>query len=158
MLRKTVFLGLGSNKGDKKLNIAKTIKFLKILKKTNLTGMSSLYLSKPVGFQRQQTFLNSVVRVETFLTPYDLLRELKKIEKKIGRKKNFRNGPRLIDIDILIFEGFKIKNIRLEIPHPRLFYRPFVLVPLYEIFTNLEYNIYSYDCMRSSRFSIFKIL
>ena len=155
-LCKKVFLGLGSNVKNKRYNIIKATNYLKILKKSKMKRRSSIYISKPMGFQRQKTFMNAVVEIETSLSIYDLLREVKKIEKKLGRRRTFKNGPRIIDIDILIYEKNEIDRIHLKIPHPRISRRPFVLVPLYEICSDLKFNIYSYDCMKNSTFKIFK--
>jgi 2-amino-4-hydroxy-6-hydroxymethyldihydropteridine diphosphokinase len=100
-----------------------------------LVASSSLYSTAPVGFADQPRFLNSVVAVETDLTPHELLRALLVIELEFGRNRNLGivNGPRSLDLDILLYDDFVLGGASLEIPHPRLAERAFVLVPLNEI-------------------------
>ncbi len=95
--------------------------------------ISTVYESDPWGVEDQPPFLNCVVKMETSLSPRDLLRELQSIERKIGRKRRFRWGPREIDVDILLYGGEVIREKDLEIPHPRMRERDFVLVPLVEV-------------------------
>jgi len=128
----TVFIGLGSNKGNREKNIAKAVELLgesgqKILKK------SSLYETEPYGYKKQRNFFNAVVKIQTKLPPLELHKLCVKIEKKIGRTGSFRWGPREIDLDILLFGKRVIENRRLTIPHYDLHNRDFVLTPLLEI-------------------------
>lgn len=124
-------MGLGSNLGNKKKYIRETIKLL--CKEVSVTKISSFYETKPVGYADQPDFINAVAEIETNLTPLRLLRMAKDIEKKMGRKKTFRNGPRVIDIDILLYNDRIIKTKELIIPHPAMHRRWFVLKPLAEI-------------------------
>ncbi len=95
--------------------------------------VSSIYETEPWGFTDQGRFLNLVLEGKTSLTPLDLLKQVKQIENDIGRKTTFRYGPREIDIDILLYGDQILQTQLLVIPHPRLFERAFVLIPLYEL-------------------------
>ncbi len=137
----TVFLGLGSNIGDRKRNILKAVEEFerngqKILK------ISSIYETKPWGFEKQRKFLNAAVKMKTFLTASDLLALCKYIENKIGRKKSFRWGPRKVDLDILFYGKKKVNTEKLKIPHPEIKNREFVLNPLKEIAPDLIHPVY----------------
>jgi 2-amino-4-hydroxy-6-hydroxymethyldihydropteridine diphosphokinase len=126
------FLGLGSNLEDKKKNLKRAIRLLKDTS-IRILRTSSLYQTQPVGNADQPWFVNQVVEVETNLTPWQLLALLQSLEKKMGRTKSIRNGPRLIDLDILLAENTILDTADLTIPHPRMAARNFVLVPLSEI-------------------------
>ena len=136
----TVFLGLGSNRGDRKKNILKAIKLLKTSGQKVLR-LSSLCETKPYGYKKQKKFLNAVVKLKTKLLPSELLELCKKIEKKIGRTKSFRWGPREIDVDILFFGRKIMKSKKLTIPHSDLHNRTFVLQPLTEIAPNFIHPV-----------------
>ena len=125
------YLGLGSNIGDREINLLKALSL--ISQESRLIKTSSIYETKPIGYEKQSYFLNMVCQISTKLKPVDLLQSIKQIENKLGRKPSFRNAPRIIDIDILFYDN-KIMNINnLVIPHPRLVERAFVLIPLAEI-------------------------
>ena len=126
-----VFLGLGTNLGSRAENL--TAAREQLAAKLRVLRASSVYETEPWGFREQPAFLNQVVQVETDLSPARLLRYLKRLEKQLGRTKSFRYGPRLIDVDILFYAQLVINTRRLQIPHPRLPERAFVLVPLAEI-------------------------
>ncbi|MDP2939112.1 MAG: 2-amino-4-hydroxy-6-hydroxymethyldihydropteridine diphosphokinase [Candidatus Omnitrophota bacterium] len=126
------FIGIGSNLGDREKNIKSAIKLLK-KSKIKILKESSLIETKPIGFSKQGKFLNGVLQIETKLEPQKLLQTLKSIEKKLGRIKTFKNGPRTIDLDILTYNDKVIKSRNLTIPHPRIFKRSFVINPLKEI-------------------------
>ena len=126
-----VFLGLGTNLGSRAENLTAARELLAA--KLTVLNASSVYETEPWGFREQPAFLNQVLHVETDLSPARLLRYLKRLEKQLGRTKSFRYGPRLIDIDILFYAQLVINTRRLQIPHPRLPERAFVLVPLAEI-------------------------
>jgi len=125
------YLGLGTNLGDRKENLSKAIEAISL--KMSISKQSSLYETTAWGYTDQPDFLNQVIQVETELSPLRLLNFLKKTELKLGRVENFRYGPRLIDIDILFYDDLVITTSRLQIPHPMLPERAFVLVPLNEI-------------------------
>lgn len=134
-----VYLGLGSNLGDRSQNLARATDLL--AQGVKIEKISSLYVTEPVDYRDQPLFLNAVYRVHTSLGPEELLGLAKRIEVALGRKPCFRNGPRPIDIDIL-FYGDRIVNLpHLMIPHPRVHERAFVLVPLAEIAPNLMHPL-----------------
>jgi 2-amino-4-hydroxy-6-hydroxymethyldihydropteridine diphosphokinase len=126
-----IYLGLGTNLGGTESNLEQALQLLSenitILKK------SSRYETEPVGFKDQPWFLNMVVEAETGLPPEDLLCFTQGIEKQMKRVKTIVNGPRIIDIDILLYGDESVETENLVIPHPRMTQRAFVMVPLYEI-------------------------
>jgi len=127
-----VFLGLGSNLEDRRSQIEKA---LLLLNKAGvkIARSSSLYETEPVGIADQPWFLNMVIATQTHLSPRDLLHLGKRIERQAGRTYAVRFGPRRIDIDILLYKGRAYRDAEVEIPHPRMHERRFVLVPLLEI-------------------------
>jgi len=127
------YLGVGSNLGNRRQNIKKALDFLAGTKGVKIEKTSRIYETKAQGGPPQEKFLNAAVRIKTSLTPASLLKTLKNIEKQLGRKKTVRFGPRTIDLDILIYGNRIIKTKTLEIPHPRMFEREFVLRPLREV-------------------------
>jgi len=133
------YLGLGTNLGDRRENLRKAIDA--IASKMRVCGQSSLYETAAWGYTDQPDFLNQVVQVETDLTPLRLLNFLKKTEVELGRVENFRYGPRLIDLDILFYDDLVRNTHRLQIPHPRIPERAFVLVPLNEIAPGLVHPV-----------------
>lgn len=126
-----IYLALGTNLGDRIANLQAAINLLS--SKAIIVQESSVYVTPPWGIVDQPDFLNQVIKIKTNLTPTCLLRFIKNIEIKMGRQKTFRNGPRLIDLDILFYGTQVINKKALTIPHPRLQDRAFVLVPLSEI-------------------------
>jgi 2-amino-4-hydroxy-6-hydroxymethyldihydropteridine diphosphokinase len=126
-----VYLGLGSNLGDRGANLRGALKAIGAI--AEIDAVSTIYESEPVGYSDQPDFWNLVVRVRTCLEPADLFRRLKGIETDLGRTEAFRNAPRVIDIDILAFDALVLDTPALQIPHPRLRERSFVLFPLAEI-------------------------
>jgi 2-amino-4-hydroxy-6-hydroxymethyldihydropteridine diphosphokinase len=130
-LEKQVFLSLGTNLGNKRKNIKEAIRLLR--REAKIVKVSSFYKTKPVGFLAQPDFLNAAAEIKTSLTPLQLLKCVKTVEKVMGRTKAKRWGPRLIDIDILLYADKIIKTKKLVIPHSSMHYRWFVLKPLAEI-------------------------
>ena len=126
-----VYLGVGSNLGDKQENIRKALELLQ--EKCEVLAVSSLYNTEPVGFADQDWFLNGAIKIETELAPGELRSFLRSIEERLGKKSIRKNGPRTIDLDILFYGGRTINEVGLTIPHPRLHERLFVLAPLAEI-------------------------
>jgi 2-amino-4-hydroxy-6-hydroxymethyldihydropteridine diphosphokinase len=126
------FLSLGSNLIDKRRNLERALHLLES-PSVRILRASSLYQTQPVGNAGQPWFVNQVVEIETDLTPWALLALLQTIEKKMGRTRTIMNGPRLIDLDILLAEDTILDTADLVIPHPRMAARNFVLVPLSEI-------------------------
>ena len=128
------YLSLGSNLGSRRRNIKDAIRGVRLLNKTKVLKQSRLIYTDPVGGPAgQPRFLNAALRIHTALNPKMLLKNLKAIEKKLGREKNMRNGPRKIDLDILLYGDKIIKKKDLVIPHPRMFAREFVIKPLSEV-------------------------
>ena len=127
----TVYLGLGSNLGDRQGNLTRAIELLS--QQAKMEQVSSLYETDPVGYSEQPRFLNAVCRASTSLTPRELLALAKEIETRLGRLPSFPNAPRPIDVDILLYGNQVLQSAELTIPHPRLTQRAFVLVPLAEI-------------------------
>ena len=133
-MKKTVYLGLGSNLGNKVENLRKAIYALSN-KLGDYSSISSLYESEPWGFESEHTFFNIVVKYKTDISPFDLLNNCQKIEKHLGRlaKKGNSYESREIDIDILLYEDLILKTTKLTIPHRHINKRRFVLEPLFEI-------------------------
>ncbi len=132
------FLGLGSNLGDRRSFLAAALREIGSLPRTVVTGLSSVYLTAPVGKVEQPPFLNQVVEVTTVLAPRALLEATQEIERRLGRERSERWGPRNIDIDLLWYDGPAIREAGLEVPHPRLEERRFVLEPLAELAPHLR--------------------
>jgi 2-amino-4-hydroxy-6-hydroxymethyldihydropteridine diphosphokinase len=135
----TVFLGLGSNLGDRQRNLLAAVELL--WQWASIEELSSLYETEPVGYLDQPRFLNAVCRVTTALPPEELLAVAKNIESALGRTPTFPNAPRPIDIDLLFYGERVISLPHLIIPHPRLPERGFVLVPLAEIAPDLVHPV-----------------
>jgi len=129
---KIVYLGLGSNLGDRGENLRIAREHI-AAPDLRVVRVSSIYETAPREVEDQPWFLNQVVECETDLFPRQLLSRLKRIERMMGRKKRARNSPREIDLDILLFADAVVKTPELEIPHPRMIERRFVLEPLAEI-------------------------
>lgn len=128
----TIYLSLGSNIGDRAENIARAIAAL-AEHGLHFTRQSSLYETEPVELREQEWFLNCVVEAQTDRAPREAMAALLAIERSLGRERTIPKGPRIIDIDILLFGDAVVKEPQLEIPHPRMAARRFVLVPLVEI-------------------------
>lgn len=121
--------------GDKKGNVLKGVQLLNSMG-TTVTAVSHLYITSPVDYKEQDDFINCAVKIATPLPPLDLLKQLKDIEAELGRVKTKDKGPRIIDLDILLYEGVVLYTAELKIPHPSLHVRKFALVPLAEIAPN----------------------
>ena len=137
-----VYLGIGSNLGNRRRNIEKSLVLLEAEKEICIKKQSSIYETKPVGGPKQRDFKNSVVLIETTLNARPLLKALKVIENKLGRKKDTQKwGPRVIDLDILTYGQLVIRSSNLSIPHPRMHERLFVLKPYAEIAPRLKHPV-----------------
>jgi 2-amino-4-hydroxy-6-hydroxymethyldihydropteridine diphosphokinase len=130
-MKERIFLGLGTNLGERETNLQEAKDALS--PQVKALRESPIYVTPPWGYEDQPDFLNQVIEVRTRLEPPALLSCLKSIELALGREKTFRYGPRLIDLDILFFGQRVIQEENLQIPHPRLHERAFVLVPLHDI-------------------------
>ena len=127
----SIFLSLGTNVGDKNKNLLEGLTFLKEV--VNILSISSVYKTEPLLYEDQEDFLNIVTEIDYQGTAKSLLLIIKDIEIQMGRKKTFRYGPRIIDIDIIFFKGEEINNEDLTIPHYDWHNRLFVIQPLYEL-------------------------
>jgi len=137
---KLIYLSLGSNLGDRAANLEHAIAALHKAG-VHVLCRSSLYETEPVDFLAQPWFLNCVVEGETSLMPRQLLHALQAIERRFGRKKRIARGPRVIDLDILFYGASAIRTPEVEIPHPRMHKRRFVLVPLAELAPDLRHPV-----------------
>lgn len=129
----TAFVGLGSNLDDPQNQILRALRALDGLPGTRVLAQSSLYRSAPVGFLEQPDFINAVAQLETVLAPRALLDALLELERERGRTREFRNAPRTLDLDILLYDDLRYHEHGLTIPHPQMHLRAFVLRPLLEI-------------------------
>jgi 2-amino-4-hydroxy-6-hydroxymethyldihydropteridine diphosphokinase len=128
------YLGVGSNLGDRRKNINLAVKLIGSLKNTKVMRLSKLSESAPCGGPAgQPDYLNAAVKISTGFSPLTLLKKLKTIEKKIGRTPAVRFGPRVIDLDILLYGDRVVCGRALTIPHPRMFDRDFVIKPLMQV-------------------------
>lgn len=133
------YIALGCNIGDKVQSLHTA--YIKLNTLGSVKKTAYLYRSKPMYHTNQPAFLNTACLLRTSLSPEELLRELKKIEKEIGRQETFRNGPRAIDLDIILYDNERVQLENLEIPHPRMSERAFVLKPLHDLAPHLTHPI-----------------
>lgn len=127
------YLSIGTNMGDRLKNLQNAVDSLRLLPQTSVSEVSPVYETDPIGFEEQADFLNIAVELETMLTSEALLGALLGIEAALGRVRLFKNGPRIIDLDLLLFENETINNSVLTVPHPRMYEREFVLRPLCDL-------------------------
>ena len=127
------YIGIGSNLGNTLQNCKYAIESLSRINGINPTQISSFYKTEPVGIEKQNYFINAVVEIIASLSARDLLQALRKIEGDMGRKREIKGGPRIIDLDLLFYGQDVIREIDLVVPHPEIHKRRFVLEPLYEI-------------------------
>ena len=139
-VRKTVYLSLGSNIGDRAAHLRQAIEDLRAL--GDVTAVSSLYETEPVEFTRQAWFLNCAVALETDKLPKQLLAGVLRIEREMGRRRTVAKGPRIIDIDVLLFGSSVIDAPQLTVPHPAMHERRFVLEPLAEIAPEVRHPVF----------------
>jgi 2-amino-4-hydroxy-6-hydroxymethyldihydropteridine diphosphokinase len=138
-MAQTTYIALGTNLGDRLLNLRAALSAM--APEIQVLDQSSVYETEPWGYVDQPPFLNLVIRAETDLSPRHLLDRLKGIESALGRVTTFRNGPRMIDLDILFYADLRLATEGLVIPHPRLHERAFVLVPLAQIAPELVHPV-----------------
>ncbi|HWB83757.1 MAG TPA: 2-amino-4-hydroxy-6-hydroxymethyldihydropteridine diphosphokinase [Bryobacteraceae bacterium] len=137
MAMKTVYLGLGSNVGDRETHLQRAVEKLQA-SGLRVLRISPLYETEPVGYTPQRWFLNLVLEAETDLFPIQLLARVSRIERALGRIRTVVNGPRTIDIDILLYGQTVVQTVGLEIPHPLMAERRFVLAPLSDLAPGLR--------------------
>lgn len=133
------FIGIGTNMGDRALNIKNATKALKHLPETTVLAVSNIYETEPWGLKEQPNFLNGVIKVSTSLSPNALLGALLGIEAAMGRVREVKNGPRVLDLDLLIYDNVNLSSAELTLPHPYIMEREFVLKPLTELTSDEKY-------------------
>ena len=131
------YLGLGSNLGDRLAHLQLAVDALAGASAVHVVAVSSVYETAPVGGPEQDDFLNAVVSVDTELSPRDLLALAQDIERKAERVRSVRWGPRTLDVDVLLYGDERVSEADLEIPHPRMAERAFVLAPLHDVAPDL---------------------
>ena len=149
-------IGIGSNIGDRKQHIDTAIEALNHIPSVKVSRMSPIYETEPWGYVNQEKFFNAVIEVETNLTANTLLGVCLGIEAGIGRIRDIKNGPRVLDLDLLLFEGQECTSAELTLPHPRMFERDFVLIPLRDLYPEMKiykkYNlVHYYDMLEESK-------
>ncbi|MCL6479767.1 MAG: 2-amino-4-hydroxy-6-hydroxymethyldihydropteridine diphosphokinase [Peptococcaceae bacterium] len=128
-----VLIGIGSNVGRKEENIRRALELLAADGRLSPAGVAPLYRTDPVGYREQDWFLNTVAEYETDLSPRELLEVLMRVENEMGRRRTVRWGPRVIDLDILLYGNVTVNWPDLQIPHPRMVERAFVVAPLADL-------------------------
>jgi 2-amino-4-hydroxy-6-hydroxymethyldihydropteridine diphosphokinase len=129
----SAYVGIGSNLDDPAARVRDALVDLAALPGTRLVKRSSLYRTQPQGYAAQPDFVNAVAALDTELAPAELLDRLQAIETNAGRRRSFPNAPRTLDLDLLLYDAYRIDHPGLVVPHPRMHERAFVLVPLVEI-------------------------
>jgi 2-amino-4-hydroxy-6-hydroxymethyldihydropteridine diphosphokinase len=124
---KNVFISIGSNEGKRINNVINAIKEIYACPKIKIKNISSLYYTQPLHYEKQNWFINAIIKIDTELDPFALLQYLIDTEKKLGRKPSFKYGPRIIDLDILFYNNQIINSNNLVIPHPQFTNRKFLL-------------------------------
>ena len=127
------YIGIGSNLGNALKNCQHAVESLSLAKGIEITSVSSFYKTEPVGIENQNLFINAVVEIKTALSARNLFQNLQNIEKDMGRKREVKGGPRIIDLDLLFYGREIIQDSDLIVPHPEIQRRRFVLEPLSEI-------------------------
>lgn len=140
------YLGVGTNIGDRLQNLINAVEALNLLPMTKVVEVSNVYETEPVGYDNQQDFLNIVVCVSTELNAHNLLGAALGVEAGMGRVRTIKNGPRIIDVDLLLYENEKYDTNSLILPHPRMLERNFVLKPLLDL--NIDNEICSTDYLK----------
>jgi 2-amino-4-hydroxy-6-hydroxymethyldihydropteridine diphosphokinase len=135
-----IFIGLGSNVGDKEATLNAAVEKLRNI--AEIKKISSVYETEPMEYENQEWFLNMAVEMATALQPHALLKQLHRIEESLGRTREIRYGPRTMDLDILLYDDAILREKDLIIPHPKMRERAFVLVPLREIASDIIHPIY----------------
>lgn len=142
MKASTVYIGLGSNLGDRVANLREAGQRLGAIVK--IENASQLYVAAPLGYVRDDAFINAVIRGTTTLKPLELLEMMQAIEGTMGRRSGVQYGPRPIDLDLLFYGNVQMETRKLTVPHPRIAQRAFVLKPLAEIAPNLMHPVLYY--------------
>lgn len=138
----TAYVGVGSNTGNRPSYILRALRMLDQTKGLRILSVSPLYQSEPVGGPPQPYYLNAVAKIRTALKPSALLRSLQRVERRCGRKRLIRWGPRTLDLDLLTYGNRTIRKSHLQIPHPRYHMRRFVLVPFCDVSAGFVHPVY----------------
>ena len=138
-------IGIGTNIGDREKNTENALLSLEKLPETKIIKCSRLYETEPWGYTDQQNFFNCCILIETSLSPRAFLGALLGIEAALGRVREFKNGPRIIDLDLLLYEDEIINDDELTVPHPRIKERAFVLFPLKDLFEDERFNSFDFS-------------
>lgn len=131
-------IGVGTNIGDRRLNIERAAEAIGLVPKTQVLRVSSIYETAPVGYEEQDNFYNACFEIESTLTPNEILGVCLGIEAGFGRVRTVKDGPRTLDLDVILYEGGIMNTENLSLPHPRYHQRRFVLIPLLELFSSGE--------------------
>ncbi len=142
---KKAVIGIGTNIGDRKLNIENAIEALCLVPGINVLRKASIYETAPWGYTEQQNFYNTVVEFETTHTAETVLGACLGIEATMGRLRSIKNGPRIIDLDLLVYENYESNTEELTLPHKLIGERDFVLIPLSELYDDMNVLGYSYS-------------
>lgn len=132
-------LSLGTNIGDRKNNLLSAVKSLELIPDTKVLNCSSIYETEPVGYAQQDDFYNIALLLESKFEPNEMLGICMGLEAGFNRVREFKNGPRILDVDVIFCEDKKINTKNLTVPHPRYFERRFVLEPMLELFPDGEF-------------------
>ncbi len=135
-LQAEAYIALGSNMGDREAHLLRAIEELDAQPGIDVTKVSGIYETDPVGYADQPAFLNMAVAVRTTLEPLELLRTQLRLESLLGRIRQVRWGPRTIDLDLLLYDNVRMDQEELTLPHPRMMERAFVLVPLHDVISS----------------------
>ena len=138
------FVALGSNLQDPQAQVERALHTIANTANITLIKASSLYKTAPVGYENQPDFINAVAEIETDLSPIALLQTLLEIETQHGRERPFSNAPRVLDLDVLLYEGVSTNTPELTLPHPRMHNRGFVMLPLAEIAPKINIGNHGY--------------
>jgi 2-amino-4-hydroxy-6-hydroxymethyldihydropteridine diphosphokinase len=147
-LNADVYLGLGANLGSPKETFERALVLL--LEFSEIISVSRLYRSKPYGFSDQPPFVNAAARISTDLPPPELLNQLQSVEETLGKKVIRKNGPRLIDLDLLVYDELKLETKNLVLPHPGIMQRDFVLLPLIDLNPDLSHPQWGTKTLKSA--------
>lgn len=137
-------IGIGTNIGDRAENIRNAVEALNLLPDVKVLRCASIYETDPWGYTEQQSFYNTVVEVESDKSPEMLLGACLGIEAGMGRVREFKNGPRVIDLDLLVVESYESSSLHITVPHPLIGERDFVLVPMKELYEDMNVLGFSY--------------
>ena len=147
-LNAEAYLGLGANLGTPKETFERALDLLSAF--TKIIAVSRLYQSEPYGFADQPNFVNGAARITTDLTALDLLERLQSVEQALGKKKVWENGPRVIDLDLLLYDDLVLETKELVLPHPGILNRDFVLLPLMDLNPDLSHSQWGAKTLKSA--------